>query len=120
MARATTAQTLTFTIATGGTWKARVSQIECSNPSRAESDCFQYFTGFSGRVMSFNFGNSRPLIENQQYSICVRQEEGYCGIEWSPTQGVTPDAYELSTIAYKIVSTDTIKINHSKYFICMY
>ena len=28
--RSTTATTLTFTIATGGTWKVKVSQIECS------------------------------------------------------------------------------------------
>ena len=27
--RATTATTLTFTIATGGTWKVKVTQIEC-------------------------------------------------------------------------------------------
>ena len=32
--RSSTASTLTFTIATGGTWKIKVSQIECSNLMR--------------------------------------------------------------------------------------
>ena len=50
--RSTTATTLTFTTAStsGITWKAKVSQIECSSLSRGDPDCNQYITGKSGTV----------------------------------------------------------------------
>ena len=44
-ARKTASQTLSFTIATGGTWRMKVSQIECWNTNKAPTDCYQYFTG---------------------------------------------------------------------------
>lgn len=98
--RATTSQTLTFTIAsgsTGSTWKAKVSQIGCYEAWRAPSDCYQYFTGLSGRVQSFNYGSE--MVRNQQYAACVRKETGYCGINWKATQGLpstpTTDSFDL-------------------------
>ena len=50
--RSTTATTLTFTTAStsGITWKAKISQIECSSLSRGDPDCNQYITGKSGTV----------------------------------------------------------------------
>ena len=44
-ARKTASQTLSFTIATGGTWRMKVSQIECWNTNKAPTDCYQYYTG---------------------------------------------------------------------------
>ena len=44
-ARATADQTLSFTIATGGTWRMKVSQIECWNNNKPPTDCYQYYTG---------------------------------------------------------------------------
>lgn len=73
-------------------WNIRVSQIECANPSRAPSNCLQYFTGPAGTFSSFNYNTYRPLVEtklknipheatyfnNMNYAICFRKEIGFC------------------------------------------
>jgi len=76
-------------------WKIQIIQYECDSPSIAPEGCLQYYTGITGNVSSFNwklmdnrldtadpktFGNH---LSNLQYSICIRRERGYCGIEWS-------------------------------------
>ena len=52
--------TLAWTFGTSTTisryWNVKVSQIECSNPSRPpDSGCLQYHTGITGRFNSFNY-----------------------------------------------------------------
>ena len=37
------------------------------------------------------------MLDNTQYSICVRQETGYCGIEWSAADTTTPDSFDLTS-----------------------
>ena len=103
--RSTSAQTLAFTIAstTGVTWKIRVSQIECFAPYKAPSDCYQYFTGVSGNVQTLNFAGG-VVLRNQQYLSCIRQESGYCGIEWKPTQSSTTVTFDLGQANAQIVS----------------
>lgn len=94
--RKTTTQTLKFTVGSSATFKAKVSQIECSASYKAPSDCFQYYTGASGRVKSFNFSAQRH-IWNMRYTACVRAEEGMCGIQWHPTSlSSTNDAFGLA------------------------
>jgi len=98
--RSTSTQTLTFTISSstsGTSWKARISQIECGASYKAPSDCFQFYTGISGRVKSFNYGSTNLMIQSLTYSACIRQELGYCGILWGPTQGITTDTFEVSS-----------------------
>lgn len=49
------------------------------------NDCLQYFTGVSGRFTTFNFDAVREThTADWRYSICVRQESGYCCNEYSP------------------------------------
>jgi hypothetical protein len=101
-ARATSSQTLTFTISSstsGTSWKVKIAQIECGSTSKAPNDCYQYFTGISGRVKSFNYGSTNLQIQGLSYSACIRQEYGYCGILWGPTQGLTTDTFEVSSTA---------------------
>ena len=73
-ARSSSATTLQFTIVTGGTWKIKVSQIECYSTSRAYPDCDQFFTGISGTVASYNWPNVQ--LQNTDMNICIRREEG--------------------------------------------
>ena len=73
-ARSSSPSTLSFTIATGGTWRIKVSQIECSNLSRAPTDCDQFFTGNSGQFSSYNFGNVQ--LQSTDNTACIRREEG--------------------------------------------
>ena len=37
--------------------------------------CLQYHTGIDGRFQTFNFDGNRHL-RNQNYRVCIRQEEG--------------------------------------------
>ena len=39
------------------------------------------------------------MIDNTQYSICVRQETGFCGIEWSAADTTSPDPFDLTSDA---------------------
>merc|ERR1712038_570871 len=93
-ARSSTATTLKFTIATGGTWKIKVSQIECSSVSKAPSDCDQYLTGISGNVISFNWYGA-VLLRNKDFTACIRREKGYCGISYYQATGTTIDSFDL-------------------------
>ncbi|XP_025263871.1 uncharacterized protein LOC105249054 [Camponotus floridanus] len=89
---------LTF-VTSGGSfprsWKVRISQIQCSTIYRAEEGCLQYFTGVSGQIKSFNYDPTTGLqLSNQDYSICIRMERNFCGIQYiactDDTQGMMP------------------------------
>merc|ERR1711981_1119454 len=96
-ARSTSTTTLAFTIATGGTWKIRVAQIECHNLARAYPDCDQYLTGVSGIVKSYNWPNTQ--LRNTDWTFCIRREVGYCGIQYTQALPYTsPDSFALDDI----------------------
>ena len=49
--------------------------------SSPPNGCLQYHTGIDGRFTTFNFdGTQKVHLPDQQYRICIRQEEGYCCI----------------------------------------
>jgi len=82
---------------TGRQWEIKVTQVECWNPSAAPSGCLQYSTGLTGRFTTFNFQGNDGHLNNNQYSHCIRQECGYCCVQyqvctdtdsWSLDQGV--------------------------------
>lgn len=69
-------------------WRIRTTQIECGSISKADTGCLQYYTGVYGRVKSFNFDPIAGLhLSNQDYSICIRTERNFCGIQYT----VCPD-----------------------------
>lgn len=69
-------------------WRVRVSQIHCASIFKADQGCLQYHTGVNGRVRSFNFDTSSGRqLSNQDYSICMRMERNFCGIQYT----VCPD-----------------------------
>lgn len=83
---------LAFTFGTSTTvsrtWELKVTQIECSNPSRpSDAGCLQYHTGTTGRVASFNFAQTTTTImqhlPSQNYGICIRQEAGFCCVQYT-------------------------------------
>lgn len=78
--------TLTFVISGQSfarSWKIQVSQIRCNTIYRAEEGCLQYFTGISGQIKSFNYDPITGLqLSNQDYSICIRMERNFCGIQY--------------------------------------
>ncbi|KAG4081151.1 hypothetical protein HA402_014599 [Bradysia odoriphaga] len=80
---------ITITVITSGptfprTWRIRVTQIPCGSISKADQGCLQWHTGVSGRVKSFNFDTtSGRQLSNQDYSICMRTERNFCGIQYT-------------------------------------
>jgi len=95
-------------------WKIKTSQIECNNPNEPDEGCLQWFTGAAGRIQSFNnLGNNPILIENLLYNICIRVEEGFCGMSVSQTRnnGVTRGSFHL----HGEDSTGTTNVAHTDY-----
>jgi len=81
----TDSATLSFTIggATNNQWKVKVTQYSCNDPGVAsQQGCFQYHTGTTGTLQSYNFAGGNQLV-GQNYKHCIRQEEGYCCIQYS-------------------------------------
>jgi len=78
---ASDAATLAFTFS--GTlsryWDIKVTQIPCNSIYGPPNGCLQYHTGIDGRFTTFNWGGTQHL-RNQNYRVCIRQEEGYCCI----------------------------------------
>ncbi|XP_030373202.1 uncharacterized protein LOC115623132 [Scaptodrosophila lebanonensis] len=79
---------IVLSVITSGTfprlWRVRVTQIHCGSISRADQGCLQYYTAISGRVRSFNFNSvSGRQLSNQDYSICIRNERNFCGIQYN-------------------------------------
>jgi len=82
-------------------WKIKTTRIECNNLGSADEGCLQWFTGLGGTFQSFNnnpTGATRMMISNLIYSICIRKEEGMCGMTISQTRNSgAPDAFNLAT-----------------------
>merc|ERR1711997_943945 len=77
-----------------GTWKIKVTQIECSSLMRAPHDCDQYLTGITGNAISYNWYGAVQL-QNTDFVTCIRREKGYCGMAYSQAQGTTIDSFDL-------------------------
>ncbi|XP_059476250.1 uncharacterized protein LOC132197164 isoform X2 [Neocloeon triangulifer] len=79
---------VTLTFVTSGpafprNWKVRISQIPCMSNYKAEDGCLQYYTGVTGQIRSFNYDSGMGLqLSNQDYSICIRMERNFCGIQY--------------------------------------
>ncbi|XP_021962863.1 uncharacterized protein LOC110858399 isoform X2 [Folsomia candida] len=72
-------------------WRIKISQVQCNAQYRASDSCLQHHTGMSGRIKSFNYGDPQTVgpefgmqLSAQEYSICIRAEEGFCGIVYVP------------------------------------
>ena len=86
--------TLSFTLGdtTNNQYKIKVTQYSCNDADVATSaGCFQYFTGVTGTIDSYNLANTVQLA-TLDYQNCIRQEEGYCCIEY------TVISYKIGTI----------------------
>jgi len=90
---------LEFNWLTGtATWNIKISQLECGARWSPQSGCTQWFTGVTGTLQSYNFAGGQHLA-NQDYSICIRQEAGYCNIEY------TADTFKIS-LGVSDITTD--------------
>jgi len=76
-----------------------VTQLSCNDHSVASQEsCFQYHTGITGTVQSYNYAGSFQLV-GTNYKNCIRQEAGYCCIEYIPI------AFKMGPIACAAAAT---------------
>ncbi|XP_071553097.1 uncharacterized protein [Panulirus ornatus] len=99
-------------------WDIEVQQVPCDSDELAPTGCNQYFTELSGTVKSFNYGskpsskrhrNGNPGSRHLQetYTICVRQEPGYCSLKWTPAPG---DEYAF-TLTGNLIANPNLHIS---------
>lgn len=62
-------------------WEVRIVQVHFSE--RAPAGCLQYHTGIKGVVQTMNFADNGRHLADQEYTICMRQEEGMCTIGYT-------------------------------------
>jgi len=61
-------------------WSIKVTQIACTDDTRAPPGCTQYHLGSTtGTIQTYNFDNGQHL-NNQRQQICIRTEAGMCRI----------------------------------------
>lgn len=63
-------------------WEVRVIQVPFTQ--RAPAGCLQYHTGSTGIIQTMNFADNGRHLAEQDYSICMRQEEEMCSIAYEP------------------------------------
>uniref|UniRef100_A0A6P7FZ09 Uncharacterized protein LOC114334212 n=1 Tax=Diabrotica virgifera virgifera TaxID=50390 RepID=A0A6P7FZ09_DIAVI len=87
---------LTLSVVTSGpsyerNWKIRILQIPCNAPYKAGEGCLQYFTGVAGQILSYNYDpQTGAQLSNQDYSICIRPEWNFCGIQYTQCPNEDP------------------------------
>ncbi len=63
-------------------FRYKVSQIPCGKSYTPPSGCDMFHMGVAGTIKSYNFDGDYHLNE-QCYTICMRQEQGYCSIQYT-------------------------------------
>jgi len=79
-------------LTTAKTFNILARQISCTATWKAPTDCTQFFTGVTGNVQSYNFGQ---LLNGQYYTNCIRTERGYCAIQWKIDSTTSPDPFGI-------------------------
>ncbi|XP_050420689.1 uncharacterized protein LOC126833408 [Adelges cooleyi] len=63
-------------------WEIKITQIEFVQ--RAPAGCLQYFQGVSGTIQTMNYAINGRHLADQDYVICMRQEQSMCSIVYEP------------------------------------
>jgi len=100
----TATATVAFTFAGASTtrmWEIKATQIPCSANYRPDSGCLQYHQGLTGRIETFNFANSatQSHLASQNYNICIRQEQGYCCVQYTVCSDANSYSLDVLTAA---------------------
>ncbi|CAG9864674.1 unnamed protein product [Phyllotreta striolata] len=72
----------------------KMENSDTANTVQPEQGCLQYFTGVSGQILSYNYDPvAGAQLSNQDYSICVRPEWNFCGIQYTQCPNNDPGKY---------------------------
>jgi len=73
-------------------WNIKVTQVECNSKLLPPTGCLQYFTGTTGFMYNYgwqgstvNGASTTAHLSDQDYTMCIRREEGYCSMSYSAT-----------------------------------
>jgi len=67
-------------------WEIKVSQLPCFSDYSPPEGCTQWFTEPSGTISDWS-GSDNILQDGLDYNICVRQNMGYCCVEYQTCGG---------------------------------
>ena len=80
----------------------------------AADGCLQYYTGVSGMMMSFNYNNAAGLqLSKTDYTICVRTERNFCGIQYTACTDTGIVRSQVSEISFKRAHHSAVAIIHT-------
>ncbi|XP_068085726.1 uncharacterized protein [Anabrus simplex] len=73
-------------------FRIKVTQLRPGYAKTAPKNCLQYYTGVRGTIESFNYQGQAGYLNNLNYAICIRKEDGYCSITYTnrPSNGTEP------------------------------
>jgi len=96
---ATIAFTIGTTSSTSRLWDIKVAQIPCGANYAPPDGCLQYQTGLTGRFSTFNWADSTTAVHlaSQTQNLCIRQEEGYCCVQYQGCSVSSGTAYSVTT-----------------------
>lgn len=92
-----TAGSIAFTFGTAvasRTYKIKATYYSCGDLNDPGDGCLQYFTGVTGTIQSYNFAGG-VLLDLQDYTTCIRQEQGMCTVAYHQNADTTPDTFDV-------------------------
>jgi len=92
-------------------WKIRISQIPCGANYLAPEGCLQWFTTAVGTFSSFNYRfaatPATQHLANQDYTICIRTNQGSCGICYQVCDSAAAAASKFFVSTPAVTAVDT-------------
>jgi len=79
-------------------WEIKVAQIPCFSEYSPPEGCLQWFTEPSGTIKDWS-GSDKALQDSLDYRICVRQNLGYCCVEYQNNCATTKFAVRTGDAA---------------------
>lgn len=102
-------------------WHILISAIESTNSEMlAPNGCLQYYTSFSDTISSFNNDDGNgELLNNQMYSICLKEDNKYCDVGLSQNnfdlEGSSGVCEDSVTFGYKQFCGSSLATNTWNY-----
>merc|ERR1712018_12809 len=86
-------------------WEIKVAQLPCHSSYSPPEGCTQWFTEPSGTISDWS-GSDNLLQDGLNYNVCVRQNMGYCCVEYQGC-GSASENFAIRTQAAIADPTDT-------------
>ncbi|TRY67159.1 hypothetical protein TCAL_15792 [Tigriopus californicus] len=89
-------------------FEIKATQIKCGSRSTPPDGCLQYHTELDGRIQTFNYApTDETHLPNQEYAICIRQELGYCCVEYTVCPDDVPLGFTLGVLEPEMAKHDS-------------